>query len=501
MSDITSQQELEAALVDGWKFTPATLAQKITRGRWIPAKHLLYISVKIANALTAGGARIIVTMPPRHGKSDFLSVNTSIWHLEKWPDKYVMGISYGLELATDFSIKVRDTFLDEDNHHLLTTRLNRGKLKVDRFLTTGRGGYTAAGLGGTITGRGADYLFIDDYIKNAETALSKNQREKDWEWFKSTAFTRLEPNASIVILATRWDQDDLIGRCLTEMPEENWYLINLPAIAMVNDPLGRAEGEALWPERYSLEVLLKIKAALGNYWWMGMYQQDPLASMSGANLGDNLKIVPESDIPHYTTVKTIRVWDLASTEGGGDYTCGLKMALHKGSGRVYILDNQRFQKSPLNTEKMVTACAEGDGLGTKIWMEQEPGSSGVIVIAHYDKDVVGAWNFEGEKATGPIEVRAQPFLAGIEAGNVYAVEADWNDDLKTELNAFPDGDNDDQITAGALGYHKLVRNRYSSVVWGSRSPGQKRRAEQKIITPTSAEVTDITQARNKRLTW
>ncbi len=462
----SDQQQLQSVLESGWRLTPATMAHKITNGRWIPARHLLHISTIVATEVAKGGARILMTMPPRHGKSEFLSVNTPIWFLEHWPEKYVMGISYGLELATDFSLKVRTAFLDEDLHGLLTTRLRKEKRLVDRFLTTGGGGMTAAGIGGPITGRGGDLLYIDDYIKNAETALSKGQRDNMWEWFKSTAWTRLEPNASVIILATRWDVDDLIARCLTEMEDENWILINLPAIAEINDRLGRKEGEALWPERYDEKALGRIEKVLGSYWWSAMYQQNPKASMSGADLGDKLTIISESELPQHKNTKSVRAWDLAATEGGGDYTNGMKMMLDKDTNRIYIVHNLRFRKSAFKTETMIQTVADGDGYGVLIEMEQEPGSSGKIVIAHYEKEILKGFAFHGEKATGPIEVRAQPFMAAIEAGNVYAVRADWNKDLKEELNAFPDGDHDDQMVSGALAYHKLVKNRFGGLTWG-----------------------------------
>ncbi|KKL47120.1 hypothetical protein LCGC14_2338690, partial [marine sediment metagenome] len=112
----SDQQRLQAALREGWRLTPATLAVKITNGAWIAARHLLYISTIVATEIAKGGARIILTMPFRHGKSEFLSINTPIWFLEKWPHKYVMNITYGLELATDFSLRVRETFLNEDLH-------------------------------------------------------------------------------------------------------------------------------------------------------------------------------------------------------------------------------------------------------------------------------------------------------------------------------------------------------------------------------------------------
>ena len=463
------QKRLQAALREGWRLTPATLATKITNGRWIAARHLLYISTIVATEVAKGGARIILTMPFRHGKSEFLSINTPIWFLEKWPEKYVMTITYGLELATDFSLRVRETFLNPDLHHLLRTRLNKNKLRVDRFLTEAGGGLTAAGIGGPIVGRGADLMLIDDYVKNAEEAMSKERHKKTFEWFKSTAYTRLEPNASLVVLATRWDHNDLIALLQTELAHENWTVINLPAIAEVNDPLGREVGEALWPERYDYDALMRIKATLGPYWWAAECQQNPLQSMSGANLGDKLKTITEADMEPEEDLKTLRIWDLAATKGGGDYTAGVKISRSKVSRKIYIRDMIREKENPAKVKALVKAAAEADGHGVKIWMEQEPGSSGVTVIVDYTKEL-RAYAFEGEKATGPIEVRASPLIAAIEVGTVYMVEAPWNENLRDELNGFPDGDNDDQMTAAALGYNKLVLGISGQLTWGQEQP-------------------------------
>ncbi len=488
----TDQLRLQAVMRDGWRLTPATLAVKITQGRWIAARHLLYISTIVATEVAKGGARLILTMPARHGKSEFLSVNTPIWFLEKWPDRMVMNISYGSELATDFSLKVRDTFQNEELHHLLRTRIRTDKKRVDRWLTPNGGGLTAAGIGGPLTGRGADLMLIDDYIKNHEDSLSVAQRKKTWEWFKSTAYTRLEPNASLVILATRWNLKDLIGSCLTELPHENWKVINLPAFAEINDPLGREVGEALWPERYPLESLLRIKKTLGTYWWEAMYQQHPRASMAGLDLSDYLKYIPESELPERINLKTVRAWDLAATEGAGDWTAGAKISREKDSGRIFIEDMRRVQKSSGKVETLVEAKAIGDGHGVSIWMEQEPGSSGVTVIDNYKK-LLKAFAFEGEKATGKIQVRATPFLAAVEAGDVVLVKGNWNEDFTTELDGFDDdAEHDDQITAVALGYNKLIFGQHGALTWG-REPLPDN------VTPIHAR--EKKDQPRRRLTW
>src|SRR5690554_903725 len=148
------QHQLQALLKEGYKLTSATLAHKITRGQWIPARHLLYISTEIATAIRKGGQFVIVSMPPRHGKSEFISVHTPVWFLEHWPDKYVGLASYGAELATEFSLKVRDHLLNEENFQYLSVRLRKEAKRVDNFKTTRGGGMLATGIGGSFTGRG-----------------------------------------------------------------------------------------------------------------------------------------------------------------------------------------------------------------------------------------------------------------------------------------------------------------------------------------------------------
>jgi len=489
----SDRMRMEAILRDGWRLTPATMAVKLTEGRWIPAKHLLYISTIVATEIAKGNARIILTMPFRHGKSEFLSINTPIWFLEKWPEKYVMNLTYGADLATDFSTRVRDTFLNPDLEHLLTTRLNRKKLRADRFLTAAGGGLTAAGIGGPITGRGADLMLIDDYIKNHEEALGVAGHKKVFEWFKSTAYTRLEPGGSLVVLATRWDYKDLIARLISDLPHENWTVINLPMYAEVNDPIGREIGEVLWPERYPLEACQRIEKTLGTYWFAAQCQQNPKQSMAGQDLGSKLKVVKEDQLPPMSELKTIRAWDLAASEAEGDWTVGFKMARHAETRRLYILDVKRKQNSPHKNKLLIAACAEADGHGVKIWMEQEPGSSGKTVIGDY-VILLKTYSFSGERASGPIEVRSGPFTAAIEAGSVYMLEADWNEDLREEMDGFPGGEHDDQMISGSLCYNKLLFGVRGALTWGREDVLPEN------VIPIRSNVSDYTKPQ-RRLTW
>lgn len=460
---------IERQLRNAWRLTPATMANRLFHGQWIPAKHLMYISKIVAAEVAKGNARIIVTMPARHGKSEFLSVNTPIWFLEKWPSKYCMGVSYGVDLATDFSVRVRDTFKNEDYHSLLSTRINTNRGGAARFLTTAGGGMTAAGVGGPITGRGGHLITVDDYFKNAEESLSETVRQKIWDWYLSTLWTRREPGASVIVLATRWHYDDLIGRILVDQAHENWTVINLPALALDNDPLGRAPGEALWPERYDEEELLKIKMTLGTYWWDAMYQQDPRESMAGMELGEQLNFISVADLPHPDHFdKRVRGWDLAATsDDKADFTAGPLMMRHKATGNIYVTDMPWDRWTPNQLEKQIQAAAMRDDRRVETWVEQEPGSAGKIAVNHLRKNVMPTGRMlHAEKPSGPLEVRASPLIAAIEAGKVYVVSTDKDAKLKREWNGFPDGEHDDTVSSMALAYNQINGKPSGGLTWG-----------------------------------
>jgi predicted phage terminase large subunit-like protein len=507
------QYELQLLLQNGYRLTPATMAVRITNGRWIAAPHLLHISSIIANAVAKGGQFVIVTMPPRHGKSELCSVHTPIWYLDNYPQNRIILASYGAELATEFALKVRDTLLDEDMHPLLRVRLRSDRQRIDNFKTTDGGGMISIGVGGSATGKGANLLLVDDYVKNAEEALSDSQKQKTWEWFLSTAYTRLEPNATIIVLATRWDRRDLIGMILEKFDElveagfDPPTVINLPALARDGDPLARHPGMPLWPQRYDELALRKIRTVLGTYWWSGLYQQDPPASMSGLELGKKLRLISREELPHRDKLKTVRAWDMAGTPEGGeapdpDFLAGPLMHRCKETDRLYISEAVHARLSPHNVELQMRTTAEIDGPGVKIYIEQEPGSSGKWAIEHIQDEVLPEFDVEGEKSTGPIEVRAQPFLAKVEAGEVYCVRGAYVAKLSEELDGFPGAAHDDLITGCALGYRKLFKGRFGGIIWGKRGNREGRAHTSTSRIRRAQQSKDGARPRKRgRLTW
>ncbi len=487
MASQTAQEQISLAEItssSAWKLTPATLAHTLSAGLWLPAAHLMYISARIASGIHKGNARIIVSLPPRHGKSELLSIYTPIWFLEHFPHKQVMLTSYGAELANDFGRRVRDT-INENAGGKLSVRLRQDAQKVDRFLTTRNGGLIAAGIGGPITGRGADVLLVDDYVKNTEEAESITQRNKAYDWLISTVYPRLEPDASIIIVATRWNIDDVIGRLTLSSgsyedtfeelidpnsPErlealgEEWEVINIPAVARENDVLGRAVGEPLWSTRYPLKRLNAIKNILGTYFWEALYQQSPMPRTASAGQEGWLQV--EDIAPHRNHMRHIRFWDLGATAEGGDYTVGLKMGKHMDSGLYHILDIVRGQWSAGEVEERVAATAKQDSTDTLIVLEQEPGSSGKALVAHYVKDVLPGYAVIGKPSTGDKFVRAQPVFAAAKAGLLRMLKSHWNRNLVDEFRLFPDAPHDDQIDALSGCFNELNAARFKGVTWG-----------------------------------
>lgn len=259
--------------------SPGALAAVLTEGREKQARHLDLID-GVFNRIAAGERlQVMLTMPPRHGKSQRASRWGPLWYLRRHPTHRVMLASYGADLADDHGRWVRDQLRGHST--TLGIRLDDGSRAANRFDleqprgSSVRGGMVTAGVGGSLTGKGFNLGIIDDPFKGSDDANSPAQRERVWSWYQSVFYTRRAPGASIVLINTRWHEDDLSGRILATEPE-NWTLIDLPALALSDaDPLGRQPGQALWPEQYDEEELARTRRAVGERVWWALYQQQP----------------------------------------------------------------------------------------------------------------------------------------------------------------------------------------------------------------------------------
>lgn len=258
--------------------SPATFAAWASRGRWRAARHLMLIDEALMDLLRGRGPRLLVVeAPPRHGKSELISRHLPAWYLGRFPERRVMLASYEAHLARSWGRKARQ-LLGRHGPSMFGVRLSRLRRAAEEWeIARHGGGMVTAGAGGALTGRGADLLIVDDPVKNAEQAVSQRMREKHWDWWQSTASTRLEPGGCAVVMMTRWHEDDLVGRLLRQSQRDGQPLrrLSLPALAMEDDPLGRKVDEALWPERWPQEALRRRRNELDLYWWQSLYQQRP----------------------------------------------------------------------------------------------------------------------------------------------------------------------------------------------------------------------------------
>jgi len=460
-------------LAQNYKLTPATLYSRIDK-KWIPENFLLQASLKIAQTIAKPNGRLIISWPPRHGKSRLATIATPIWILENFPHLNIILATYGADLSTDFGREVRDLF--ESNQHLLDERIRPDVKSVGRFMTTKGGGMLSVGLGGAITGKGANVFLIDDYIKTMAEALSKGKRNADWEWFTGTAYHRLEPDASMIIIATRWHKDDLIGRIIKEfgvVSAENptgWDYIKFHAIAMANDPLGRKVGEPLFEARYDADQLADRKRVLGTLFFNAIFQQEPEDDASKLTDRNWIEIVDHLP-PNNQVLEFARIWDFGGGKGKeSDPSVGTLLAVDKVTRLAWVVDIKRGRWSPETTEAEVLRVAEADGIDTAVYIEQEPGASGLQLVSHYTNNILPEYTVEGCPASKSKVVRAQPFLAACEAGKVKLLKRSWNETWLDEFEDFPDGSNDDQVDTCAIGYNKLLGKKHQSPTWGRKVP-------------------------------
>lgn len=222
-----------------------------------------------------GGRRLIVEIPPRHGKSTIVSQGLPVWFLELFPERHIILASYEAGFAAEWGRAVRNLVAQYAGE--LTVRISEDSSAANRWHTPQGGGMVTAGVDGPITGRGADLFVIDDPVKSWAQAQSPAYRAHLWDWWHSTAKTRLEPAASVILCMARWHEDDLAGKLIREMDAggQPWEVIRLPAVAEDGDPLGRALGEPLWPERFPAEALAEIQRSSPSYVWNALYQQRP----------------------------------------------------------------------------------------------------------------------------------------------------------------------------------------------------------------------------------
>lgn len=432
--------------------SPADFAARVSQKHWHHASHLDFLSEHLERLHSRKIKRLMVSMPPRHGKSLLIDVYLPLWWLAQHPTQQVILASYGETFARGFGGKVRDLAMEHGDD--LNIVVNRDRTAADDWALTSGGGMISVGVGGSITGRGADLLIIDDPVKNEEEAMSVTYRERMWNWWQSTSQTRMEPNGVVIVVATRWHQDDLLGRLEDHDESNEWTIIKLPAIAEDDDQLGRLKGEPLWPERFYDDPAYEGKQrGMSPYWWSALYQQRPTPEGGG--------IIKRDDFEFFHTVpetfdQQIQSWDLALKDNQtSDYSVGQVWG-RKGAN-LYLLNQVRghFSLSQVQTHMKQFTVQYPQALA-KLVEDSAMGPAIKQTLTHEIPGIIPV------KPEGSKRSRVEAIEPIFRSHNIYLpIREDgstpkWVWEFIEELVQFPKGAHDDQVDAASQAVTSLI---------------------------------------------
>lgn len=421
-------------------------------------------------AVQAGQSpRLMLCMPPRHGKSELASRRFPAYVFGRYPDMSIIGTSYSADLASRLNRDVQRVMEQPEYQAIFPeTGLSAKNIRTgasgsylrnsDLFEIVGhKGSYRSAGVGGGITGMGGDILIVDDPFKDRAEADSPTIRRKVWEWYTSTLYTRLAPGGGILVINTRWHMDDLSGRLLEAARTgegDLWRVVNFPAIAE-QDEKHRKAGEALHPERYPLEQLEAIRKAIGTRDWEALYQQHPTPDGGNIFKAEWLRFWLPKDLPAKFDQMVIS-WDMTFKDGDDtDYVVGQVWG-RKGAEH-YLLDQVRSRMGFTDTLAAFCAMAVKWPQATRKLVEDK--ANGPAVIDSLRRHVSGIIPVEPD---GSKTARAHAVTALFEAGNVYIPHPQhcpWASDYIAELTQFPGAAHDDQVDATTQALRDMDRRR------------------------------------------
>lgn len=479
---IETQLRLENALL-----SPADYAEHCWSGFVRPAHIELLnqsIVMGVAGRLRRADGRpmrgMIVTMPPRHGKSELISKFTPAWFLMKYPDKRVIVTSYSSEFAETWGDKARSLVADHPEFGINLSKSTQSK--SNWMLEKHAGSMRTAGAGGPITGTGADLMIIDDPFKDNEDADSQFNRDKVWDWYQSVVLTRLEQSLGetdappfMILVQTRWHEDDLAGRLIESEPEK-WFQFNLPALAGDDDPLGRPPGTALWPEKYDVEYLVDLKTSMSARWWSAMYQQNPSIEGGGIFRGDqfvryNTKRSDRGTL--YTMFQrdgnkrqslAAKGWNFAtvdlaaSTKNSADYTVAEVFHVTKAKD-LLLIDILRERVEGADHEAFIGKLRAKHTELRFIGVEKATYGLTLLQVLRRHGIPVRELLPDKDKVS-----RAYAAAAFIEGERLFMPQsAPWLAEFEHELLAFPNGAHDDMVDALAYGARVLSDHEHAPV--------------------------------------
>lgn len=399
------------------------------------------------------GSRIIIEQPPRYGKSEMATIKFPAWVLGKTPEWPVIVASYSADLAEDFGFKARDIMSQNDNYKaLFKTRLREDTQAKKKWLTQQGGGYTATGVGGPITGKGFKIGIIDDPIKNREEANSETMRDKIWDWYRSTFYTRQDGVSIIIIILTRWHLDDLVGRLEEQENEmvragvknyDEWEYITFPAIAEEDEEF-RKKGEALWPTRFSIDQLRQIESSLGMYEFSSLYQQHPVPSENQEFRKEWFKYFEEDDLKNKNLEYFTTIDPAISEKSEANNSVVLTIAKERSRSSWYRVEESAGKMNP--TQLIDAIFAHREKYRSKIFLESVAYQKSLkyFTIEEQKKRQV---YFTVNELKGNLKTKKEIRIRGLiplyQAGVIYHRRSDAL--YERELLEFPNGKLDDRI--------------------------------------------------------
>lgn len=434
---------------------------------WVHERICAELERFLADVVAKKSPRLMLTMPPRHGKSTIVSRYFPAYALGRYPDMNIIATSYGADLASRMNRDVQRIMGNNGYAQLFPATRLGGKgshsaglgsylRNSDMFEIVGHSGsYRSAGVGGGITGMGAECAIIDDPFKSRAEADSATVRQNVWEWFTSTLYTRLSPGGGIIIINTRWHMNDLSGRLLEadRMSEgDHWRVVNFPAIAETDEEYRKA-GEALHPERYPLEQLLAIKKAIGTRDWEALYQQHPTPDGGNIFKKEWLRFYKPTDLPDRFD-QVLASWDMTFKDGDDtDYVVGQVWG-RKGADR-FLLDQVRARMGFTETLTAFRALsAKWPQAARKLVEDKANGPAVIDSLKHAVPGIIPV-NPDGSKTA-----RAYAVTTVFESGNVYLPHpgtCPWVGDYVAELTQFPGAAHDDQVDATTQALRDMER--------------------------------------------
>ena len=426
---------------------------------WVHQEICETLDLFLKDLIDGKRPRLIITMPPRSGKSEIVSRRFPAYFLGKYPDLSIISVSYSATLAEDFCRDVQ-RIIDSDEYKAIfpNTKLSDKKDKnykrtSDIFeIVDHKGVYCSAGVGGGITGKGCDILIIDDPIKNRQEANSENTRKKIFDWYSSTAYTRLSPIGGVIMMCTRWHLDDLIGKVLSDKNQKPFHVISYPAIAEHDEP-HRKQGEALHPERFSLEILNEIKSTLSASDWLSLYQQRPTPEGGAIFETSKLRYYDETSEPKRFD-QVVGSWDMTFKENKtSDFVVG-QLWGRKGAD-FYLLDMVRDRMDFVKTLKVFINFANKHK-NCNCWLVEDK-ANGTAIISTLKKHISGIIPITPKESK---QERAYAITPYLEAGNIFFPKNQkFTKDLEEEMLQFPAGVHDDTVDSmtQALNYFRTKK--------------------------------------------